>query len=141
MKYPVGSYMTQSNNPNQYRSVYVIEGSGPQDEIEVYDTPQDVAFDIPAHYIPLPYYCSGTGHAVYRWVKASYNFTWLKSYVSVCRINASAPLFLSPFLFPSLSSLIDPFISAALFRYLVFPTSLFHHILPFALSIKCTLGI
>ncbi|GFS23878.1 noelin [Elysia marginata] len=66
MKYPVGSYMIQSNNPNQYRSVYVMPGSGPQDELEVYDTPQDVAFDIPAHYIPLPYMCSGTGHAVYR---------------------------------------------------------------------------
>lgn len=66
MKYPVGSYMIQSNNPNQYRSVYVMAGSGPQDEVEVYDTPQDVAFDIPAHYIPLPYMCSGTGHAVYR---------------------------------------------------------------------------
>ncbi|RUS86278.1 hypothetical protein EGW08_005970 [Elysia chlorotica] len=65
MKYKVGAYMVQSNNPNQYRSVYVMEGSGPQDEMEAFDTPQDVAFDIPAHYIPLPYMCSGTGHAVY----------------------------------------------------------------------------
>ena len=69
MKFPVGSYMVQSGNSKLYGPVYVIEGSGPQDEVEVYDTPQDVAFDIPAHYIPLPYHCSGTGHVVFRWVK------------------------------------------------------------------------
>ncbi|GFS08145.1 noelin-2 [Elysia marginata] len=66
MKSSVGAYMVQSGNPNLYGPVYLMKGNGPQDELEVYHTPQDVIFDIAAHYIPLPYHCSGTGHVVYR---------------------------------------------------------------------------
>ncbi|RUS75169.1 hypothetical protein EGW08_017077, partial [Elysia chlorotica] len=66
MGFPVGSYMVPSSSRKQFGPVYVMEGAGPQHEVQVYDTPQDVVFGVPARYIPLPYRCSGTGQVVYR---------------------------------------------------------------------------
>ncbi|XP_005111928.2 noelin-2 [Aplysia californica] len=61
-----GSYMVESYNPNDYRPVYVMKGAGPNDQLLEFDVDADVAYNLVGRYYSLPFFCVGTGHAVFR---------------------------------------------------------------------------
>ncbi|CAL1537066.1 unnamed protein product [Lymnaea stagnalis] len=63
---PVGSYMVESVNPSEYRPVYIMLGHSASDQLLQFDTQADVDYKLVTTYIALPFFCVGTGHAVYR---------------------------------------------------------------------------